>query len=480
MSFTGATRFTVALFVLLFAVPGLAAPPLANIGPVYVDFGPVKMGASVKVPVVFRNLAAFPLNIAGGGMTPPFGGNAGTCSGTIAVGASCAFEYEFRPNDLAGAIWQQSTTVSVSGAGQLQSAVLTFAGESRENLVQVSPVHVDFGEWPIGQQVNVPIKVTNTHDSTITFAGGGFNNPGFFGSGQGGTCSGSVAAGASCEFNYFFTPGAVGTTSNATSITFNATGVSAGISQSFPLTFAGTGISTIPLAGVAPVSIDFGSITIGRQAVVPFRFTNFNAQTINFGGGGFSVGNDGDGSLSGLSAGGAGCGSGTAAPGATCTTNYAFLPRVPGGVTGTTGRVFSLGAINQSVTYNFSGTGVGTLARITPLDFDVGRVAFTTSLAVPVTITNTSEAPLTGFIGGGVSYPFSSTTTCGASLAVGASCSYLYTFSSGNLFSDLRATVNRQTLISFTNTTGIQPSFTITMSGTRGDRLFGDAFEVAL
>jgi hypothetical protein len=472
--------FAFAMSLLSCAGTARAEAQLANIGPVHVNFGSVKRGARVTVPITIRNPNLFALAVAGGGIAAPFSGNAGSCGGSIPAVTSCAFEYSFRPSAAAGTVSSEATTLQVSGAGRVYSVVLSFTGESSENLVQFSPVSINFGEWPIGQQVNVPVTITNTHDSAVTFAGGGFTNPGFFGSGGGGTCSGSLASGSSCEFNFSFTPGALGTSSNATGILVSATGASAGIEQLFPVSVEGTGIGTIPLVGAAPVSVDFGSVTVGRRAAAAFRFTNLNAQTINLGGGGLSPGSDGDGSMSGQNGGGAGCGSGTASPGATCTNNYFFRPRLPGEFIGSTMIVFSQGSTTQVVPYTFAGEGVGSLARITPLDFDVGRVAIGSSLSVPVTITNTSDAPLTGFIGGGVTFPFISTTTCTGSLAVGASCSWTYTFSSQYEFSDLRASVGRQTLISFTNATGIQPSFTITMSGTRGDRIFGDAFDLTL
>lgn len=465
----------------LLPCPGTARAQaqLANIGPIHVDFGPVKRGALVKVPITIRNPNLFALAVAGGGIAVPFSGNGGSCSASIPAASSCAFEYSFRPSAAAGTVSTGATTLQVSGAGQVYSVALSFTGESSENLAQVSPVSIDFGEWPIGQQVTVPVTITNTHDSAVTLAGGGLSNPGYFGSGTG-TCSGSLAVGANCSFNFSFTPGAVGTSSNATGLLVSATGNSAGIEQLFPISVEGTGIGTIPLVGAAPVSVDFGSLSVGRQASVAFRFTSFSAQTVNFGGGGLGTGSDGDGSMSAQNVGGAGCGSGTANPGATCTTNYSFRPRLRGEFSGSTTMVFSQGPTTQVVPYTLAGEGVGSLARVTPLDFDAGRVAFGSTLSVPVTITNTSDASLTGFVGGGVTYPFTSSTTCAGSLAVGASCAWTYTFNSQYEFGDLRASVARQTLISFSNATGIQPSFTITMTGTRGDRLFGDAFEVTL
>ncbi len=129
--------FALALVLLPCAGTARAEAQLANIGPIHVNFGPVKRGALVKVPITIRNPNLFALAVAGGGIAAPFSGNAGTCSASIPAASSCAFEYSFRPSATAGTVSAEATTLQVSGAGQVYSVVLSFSGESSENLAQV-------------------------------------------------------------------------------------------------------------------------------------------------------------------------------------------------------------------------------------------------------------------------------------------------------------------------------------------------------
>ncbi len=457
-----------------------AAADLASVGPVYVDFGAIKMGAMVSIPVRVRNLTASPMTFAGGGFSDSdaFFASNGTCGGGLAAGATCNLMYTFRPPDASGTPLSASTSIVVIAAGSAQGFALEFAGSGTESLVQLTPRHIDFGKWLVGQTVTVPVTVTNTHSATVSFGGGGFE-PGPF-AGISGSCGGTpLAAGASCNFNYRFIPAAVGTVSAVTSIGVSAASPAPSLFEVHPITVTGTGVASVPIVGVAPVSIGFGRIKVGTRVSVPFPFTNQTAQTVSFGGGGYSPGSDGGGAFSGSSAVGAGCntGMGQAAPGATCTGQNLFEPRVEGVVNGSTGYGFSIPGTSMSQPITVTGEGTGTLAQLTPNDIDFGRVAFNTTLSVPVTLTNTSGKVLTSLIGGSVTWPFSSSTTCGSTLAAGASCTWTYSFNAGPPNAAIGASVSRQTLISFTNSTGIQPVVTITMTATRGDRLFGDGFD---
>lgn len=455
-----------------------AAADLASVGPVYVDFGAIKMGTMISIPVRVRNLTASTMTFAGGGFTgsDAFFASNGTCGGGLAAGATCNFVYTFRPPQ-AGTPFEASTSLSVVVGGSGQGFALTFAGTGTDSLVQLTPRHIDFGNWLVGQQVIVPVTVTNTHSATVSFGGGGFA-PGPF-TGISGTCGSTLAAGAICHFDYRFIPATIGTVSAATSVGVSAASPAPSLQESYPITVTGTGVASVPIVGVAPVSIGFGKIKIGTRASVPFPFTNQTAQTVSFGGGGFGAGSNGGGAFSSSSATGAGCNTamGQAAPGATCTGQYMFEPRVEGVVSGNTSYGFSIPGTNLTQPINVSGEGTGTLAQLSPRDLDFGRVAFGTTLSVPVTLTNTSGKILTSILGGSVTQPFSSTTTCGTTLAVGASCVYTYSFNAGSPTANLGATESRQTLISFTNSTGIQPVVAITMTATRGDRVFGDGFD---
>jgi hypothetical protein len=75
-----------------------------------------------------------------------------------------------------------------------------------------------------------------------------------------------------------------------------------------------------------------------------------------------------------------------------------------------------------------------------------------------------------------VSSPFSASNTCPASLAVGASCEIDYRFQPGATVLGRRSTT---TILSFTNTTGVRPNVTITLSGIGydPDRIFIGDFD---
>ena len=456
------------------------AADLASVGPVYVDFGAIKVGVMVSIPVRVRNLTSLPMTFAGGGFgeSDAFFASNGTCGGGLASGATCTFVYTFRPPDASGTPFTASTSISAIVAGSGQGFSLEFTGTGTDSLVQVTPRQIDFGRWLVGQQVSVPVTVTNTHAATVSFSGGGFV-PGPF-MGLSGTCGATpLAVGATCSFTYRFIPAEVGTVTDATSIGIFAASPSPSIYEVYPISVTGTGVASVPIVGVAPVSVGFGKIKIGTRVSVPFPFTNQTAQTVSFGGGGYSPGSNGGGAFNGSSATGAGCNTamGQAAPGSTCTGQNSFEPRIEGVVTGSTSYSFSVPGTSMGQPINVTGEGTGTLAQLFPRDIDFGRVPFGTTLSVPVTLTNTSGKLLTSLIGGAVNSPFSSSTTCASTLAIGASCTWTYTFNAGSPNANIGATVIRQTLISFTNSTGVQPVVAVAMTATRGDRLFGNGFE---
>lgn len=466
--------------MLSIVAPSVSAQPvLANVGPVSVDFGAVKMGATVSVPVTIQNLTGAPVGVASGGLNATgFALDGATCAQAgylLPGGGSCDLVVSFTPTDNTGTPFSANLALLVSAGADTQTAIIHFGGSGSEHLVQVSPVGIDFGASFVGQQVSVPVTITNTHSSPVTFSGGGVSNGPF--RADSGNCPASLAAGLSCSFNYGFTASDSTPAQTATTI-----GVLAGspspMQEYFAVTLKGQGSATLPVPNIAvwPLTIDFGSIVVGHDVSVLVDYKNNGALSLTQSGGGFN--DDQGGTFEGFSTDIGGCTGSGIPSGAQCANQYQFLPHAAQSYAGSTSIVFSDGIGNSLFApIAVSGTGVGTLARVSPQSLDFGAVAFETSASVVVTVTNTSTSPLTNFAGGSVNPPFGASNDCGASLAVGASCAFTYTFYAPSAHDAVKARYVATTLLTFTNATGIQPVVPITVAASVGDRLFGDGFD---
>jgi type 1 fimbria pilin len=428
-----------------------------NISPVTIDFGRVKIGTLATVRVTFTNLTATQLQVAGGGgLAAPFSSNVGTCGGGIVPPSStCYYNYSFRPTTNDETLVEDATSLDVTGGASPEYGVpIVVRGRGMGNLVDVAFTDVDFGDWFVGEQASVRLRIRNTHGAGVLLSGGGFDTLNGFGATGCGLGSDPLPAGEVCDFEYTFQPPALGFHENATSIGVSATDAP-GVSQFFPIHVQGTGIGTVPLVGVSPVEIDYGDVTVGRRLEVLLSYESFEPGDVDVAGGGF---NDNDDAFFGVGANDS-CSGGVLPSGETCLISYLFRPTEKREFAAGTSLLFSTQGESQPTPLSFRGTGIGTFAQVSPVQIAYGHVASGTNTTVPVVITNTSDLPLTNFVGGGVVSPFSMTSsTCGSSLAVGASCQYNYRFSS---FSPDPASAH--TLISFTNTSGIQPTYPISL-----------------
>lgn len=129
------------------------------------------------------------------------------------------------------------------------------------------------------------------------------------------------------------------------------------------------------------------------------------------------------------------CGTSLAA-GASCAVTITFTPQSATMLTSTI--TLTDNAANSPQTVTLSGTGTAVSAPIAGLS--ASQLTFTANLptlpaAQTVTLSNTGNAALTGIaitIGGGsTSSAFSDTTTCGATLAAGSTCSISVSFAPG-------------------------------------------------
>jgi hypothetical protein len=290
------------------------------------------------------------------------------------------------------------------GATQVRSGPSAVTARS----LWVTPLSLDFG--PVGVDLTSDpqvVTITNVSSHTLpTFVGGGVYPP-FYVSGSG--CVG-LAPGASCQFNYSFSPTATGT--------FTTTSTTYVGGELFSVALRGAGVG--PGLTVNPLSLDFGSVVSGTTSspqVVTIKNTGASLLT-NFAGGSvpppFSVV-------------GSGCAGGLL-PGESCQFTYRFSPTAAGTFTDTSSTYTNAGTFvvelqGRGRTFLSSGQ------RVTPRSLDFGPVGVgTTSDPLVVTITNQSFLTLTNFAGGGVYPPFSALQNCAGGVPPLASCQYFFRF----------------------------------------------------
>lgn len=468
------SAFSALLAALIVAAPSdSTARPIANIGPVDIDFGEINVGDEMVVPVYLRNVGSAPMTWSGGAISSPdgFASVNANCPSSIAPGALCQIQVEFRPRLADGNLLSAQTVIQVNSGGRVQTVPIALRGRGVGTLVSVAPTTIDFGEQFLGQSVMVPLTITNTRDTPVRFGGGGFNTSNGFNASVG-TCGATIAPSASCELHYTFTPSQLGAVSNATSLYIDfASTISIG--ESYPIQVRGAGVATPGLVRIAPVQIGFGKSKLGLRKEVRIRYTNIGALPLNGNGGGFSPPTS-DPAFSSVYGGDVGCSGSTVPAGATCSLRVLFRPNERRAHTGSSAMTFDRGGPYQFVPISVSGDGVGTVAQVSPVDVDFGDVDLGTQTSVRVWVRNDGDLDLSGFIGGTAPAPFQTSTTCTGTVTPGNACIYTYTFQSTAWN---QGAFQAQTAISFTNVTGVQPVTTVVLRARGIATLFADGFE---
>ena len=225
------------------------------------------------------------------------------------------------------------------------------------------------------------------------------------------TCTTALPAGGACSVSVHFAPTATGTRS----VTLSVSGTPGG---SVTSSLKGTGATAV--LAMSPASHSYGSVTIGASSV---------SQTYTVTNKGLGASGPVSVAITGANAGdftenSTTCG-GPVAAGSSCTVTVTFKPSATGTRTATLTATASPGG---SVTAALSGAGAAkALLAISPSSFDYGQVVpGAASAAKTYTVTNNGLAPsgtLTVVLGGTGAADFVlDSTTCGAKLAVGASC----------------------------------------------------------
>jgi hypothetical protein len=443
------------------ALAGMGAAPAVLVyadAPGY-DFGTVAVGATGERALSITNTGGVAATaLAGGALGGGFAykggafpGTGGSCAGPLAAAASCTVLVTFAP----GAPGSQSRTLSIgyNDGAAAQSAGLGLTGKgAAPAVVAFSPATYDYGTHANGAPTDKTFTVTNSGGVGATGLapsglGGAFVFKGGAYPGTGGSCMAALAASTSCTVIVTFTPAATGPAS--ATLTLAYTDGVAGQSAGLGLVGAGTPPALLSLSD-GP-SYDFGALATGSSTNHIFYLSNTGGVAAT--------------SLSGAAPGapfaytggaypgtGGSCGTALAA-GAICALNVTFAPSSPTTSMTSLSVGYNDGVTSRTASRAMTGTGT-TLAALAitdfppdyyhlygltpdPATFDFGARGVGSTMGHTFYVANTGAASATVMAGGALPAPFAfpggaypgSGGTCTTTLAAGAICTVVVTFS---------------------------------------------------
>ncbi len=369
-----------------------------------------------------------------------------------------------------------ATQVSLNGP---QKVVLDgqgnlYVADTKNNLVRKSDVSnptvtfatstpvgtTDTTDGPLGVVLanigNAPLTLPPPAAGTNPIVSAGFS----LYTGESGACpaltssssAGILAQGSSCGLQVNFIPVSAGTVTGSLVLMDNSLNTTSPLSTQ-AVTLVGTA-PTAPQPVLTPATISFGNVPIGTTsaaqtatlqntgtAALPVLLFNFFGSNP----GGFSETDN--------------CGNSLAA-GARCSIAVTCSPVIVGTLTANLGANFPSPIPQQSIALTCNATAAAApQAALTPAAANFGSVQIGQTATQTLTLTNAGNAalPITNAAISGTQYTIA-TTTCGANLAAGASCSYAV------VFTPITATIATATL-SVTDAVGTQSSV-LTGAGT--------------
>ena len=364
-----------------------------------------------------------------------------TC-GSLPVAASCTISVTFKP--AAAGTLTATLQAADNATGSPQSVTLTGTGTGGAvPVVSLTPVSLKFPGTKIGSTSTAKlVTLKNTGGATLDIHSGGITISGTDSSSftNTTTCGATLAAGASCTISVSFKPLAGGTLAGTLNVADNA----AGSPQSVTL----SGTVPPPTVTLTPANVTFPSTKVGSTSVARVvTLKNTGGSTLTINSGGITITGTDASSFTTTTT----CGA-TVAVGATCTLSLLFKPLTGGTLTATLKVADNAAASPQSIT--LTGTVPPPTVALTPttLTFQSTSVG-STSTAKVVTLKNTGGSPLT-ITSGGITISgtdatsFTKTTTCGSTVAVGASCTISLSFepaAKGTLTASLKVADNAAT-----------------------------------
>lgn len=349
---------------------------------------------SAAQQVTLSNTSAASIALASEGVTGPFAIQTSTCSSTLAANSVCTLVVVFQPTAAGSA---SGVLTVVSGQG---TEMIGLAGNGENPATDtLSPTSLIFPATP-ENTASSPQTVTLTNSGGSSLTGIQVQVTGDFEVTNG--CSASLNGQSACTLTVQYTPHAVGTETGSITV------IDSIRSQVVSLSGAGVAPATDTLS---PTSLTFPATLIGQSAP---------AQTV-------TLTNSGGTALTQLSIQPVGAGFGesnncgaTLAAQSACTITVTFQAISAGN---TTGQIDVSDAVrSQVIPLNASGESAGA-DDLSPLSLNFGgQVVGTTSTPQTILLSNGAQTTLSGIHIQSGNPDFMFTTTCGAMLPAGSSC----------------------------------------------------------
>jgi hypothetical protein len=372
---------------------------------------------SAAQTVTLKNTGSYALTVSAIAMSGDFS-ETDTCqNATVSAGASCTIQVSFTP-DTNGTLTGEMT-ISANMSGGEVAVTLSGTGTAAPQ-VNLAPAAVSFGGVALGNSSTLQVTANNGTGSAIPYAST-ITGPFAIASS---TCVSSLGVAeipaGSCNLMVQFIPSAAGAATGT--LTFTD---SAGTQQ---VALSGSGL-TATTDTLSATSLTFpGTVLDQLSAVETVSLTNSGGAALT------SIATAASGPFTATN----NCSRNLAAA-SSCTISVFFLPTAAGAASGTLTVTDS--ASDSPKTVALSGTGLLAPAfTVSPASLSFGIVAVGSSNTQTLKITNTGGAPMANVsfqISGTSASSFATgTTTCGATLAGGSSCTvpvtYTPTASSGS------------------------------------------------
>jgi FtsP/CotA-like multicopper oxidase with cupredoxin domain len=396
---------------------GTGIAPVIGVAPTSLAFGSLLVNnVSASQAITVSNTGTAPLAISSvsvtGANATQFALTGNTCGASLAAGGSCSLSVAFQPTVI-GPLAAAVTILSSDLVNPSLAVSLSGTGVG----LNLSASSVAFGNWTVGT-VSAATNITLTNASTAGVTLGAFTligaNPGDFRFTT--TCGATLNAGANCRISLRFAPTLVGARSAVLSIPTSL--------STTPMVVALTGTGVSPVLSLTPASIVFpvqNAGTVSAAQVVTVSNTGNAVMTIT----GIALGGTNPGQFRQTTT----CGA-TLAAGATCTVSVRFAPTTGAARSATLNVNVAAPAVSGSVA--ITGTGASPVLALSPTSLAFGNQARgTLSAGQTVTVSNTGTGLLTVnriTLGGANAGQFRQTSTCGATVAAGATCTVTVTF----------------------------------------------------